>query len=140
MAKFKVILNKIVDEILETFIQTFQDETKRIVVVGLSIIVVSLFMIYKNRKSQTSLTPPITINAIREAEKKIITDLAGAVGDMKEFVLPQKPQRFRKRDRVWFFGRRLMRRVGDNIKYVEDMGIRSKETSQQMLVSMKILH
>ena len=136
MAKFRVILNKIMEEILETLVETFQDETKRIVVIGLSIIVVSLFMIYKNRRSQSSLRPPITINAIREAEKKIITDLAGAVGDMKEFVLPQKPQRFRKRDRVWFFGRRLMRRVGDNIKYVEDMGMRSKKSSQQMLKSM----
>ena len=114
MAKFKAILHKILDEILEALVKTFQDETKRIVVIGLSIIVVSLFMIYKNRRSHPSLRPPLTINAIREAEKKIITDLAGAVGGMKEFVLPQKPQRFRKRDRVWFMGRRLLRRVEDN--------------------------
>ena len=108
MAKFRAILQKILDEFLEALIKTFQDETKRIVVIGLSIIVMSLFMIYKNRRSHPSLRPQLSIHAIREAEKKIITDLAGAVGGMKEFVLPQKPQRFRKRDRVWFMGRRLL--------------------------------
>ena len=37
---------------------------------------------------------------------------------------------------MWFLGRRLLRRVEDNIKYVEDMGIRSKQSSKQMIKTM----
>ena len=123
-------------DLLEAAIAMMEDEDQRIVVIGLTVIVASLFMIYKHtrpRETQTQVSKQLSIDTIREAEKKIISDLAGAVGGVKEFVMPGRPQRFRKRDRVWFYGRRMLRRVEDNIKYVEDIGVKSKKSSQQMI-------
>ena len=123
------------EEIREAFYELMEDENKMIVIIGLSIIIVSLFKIYKHSKPKKlqQVRQQMSIESIREAEKKIISDLAGAVGEMKEFVIPRRPQRFRKRDRVWFYGRRMLRRVEDNIKYVEDMGGKSKKTGHQMI-------
>ena len=47
--------------------------------------------------------------------------------------MPRRARRFRKRDRVWFYGRRMLRRVEDNIKYVEDT---SRKKSQQVITNI----
>ena len=123
------------EEFRESVYIMMEDENKMIVIIGLSIIVISLFKIYKHSKPRklSEVRQQMSIESIREAEKKLISDLAGAVGEVKEFVIPRRPQRFRKRDRVWFYGRRMMRRVEDNIKYVEDMGVKSKKSGHQMI-------
>ena len=124
------LLMKIKIDICEVIKNILEDESQRIIVIGLSIIVVSLFMIYRNsraRNVQQHIQAQISIETIKEAGKKINSDLAGAVGEMKEFVLPRRPQRFRKRDRVWFYGRRMIRRMEDNIKIVEDKSRRHSE-------------
>lgn len=76
------------NELYQTILETLQDETRRVIAIGLSIIVISLFMIYKNSKptrhKQRLQTPQISIDKLVEAEKKIISDITGAVGNMKE--------------------------------------------------------
>ena len=133
--KMEEIHSNIQSLLVDTFYDIMEDETRRIVVIGLSIIVISLYMIYKNTKSNNAkqIRPQISIDKIRDAEKKIMSDIAGAVGGMKEFVMPRRPQRFRKRDRFYFYGRRMLRRVEDNIKYVEDMGVKSTQSSQRII-------
>jgi len=135
MGEVMELMFDIINYLLDVIIEALIDETHRIVIVSLGIILVCLIMIYKNIKppSLKKLSPQLSIDAIREAEKKVVTDLVDAVGEMKEFVLPKKPQRFRKRDRVWFYGRRMLRKMEDNVKYVEDVGMKSKKGGKQMI-------
>ena len=136
------MIQKLSNDIIEAVRLLLEDETQRIVVVGLTIIAVSLFMIYKNTRPRHNVNikgkvgPQLSIDTIREAGMTIKSDLAEAVGEMKEFVLPQRPQRFRKRDRLWYYGRRMIRRMEDNIKYVEDMGTKSRKKSVKMLENL----
>ena len=130
-----VMLKRTLEDIRQSVYIMMEDENKMIIIIGLSIIVISLFKIYKHSKPRklSEVRKQMSIESIREAEKKLISDLAGAVGEVKEFVIPRRPQRFRKRDRVWFYGRRMIRRMEDNIKFVEDMGAQSKKTGQQVI-------
>ena len=72
------------EEIREAFYELMEDENKMIVIIGLSIIIVSLFKIYKHSKPKKlqQVRQQMSIESIREAEKKIISDLAGAVGEI----------------------------------------------------------
>eukprot|EP00091_Calanus_sinicus_P005280 TRINITY_DN15701_c0_g1_i1.p1 TRINITY_DN15701_c0_g1~~TRINITY_DN15701_c0_g1_i1.p1 ORF type:complete len:307 (+),score=69.34 TRINITY_DN15701_c0_g1_i1:596-1516(+) len=125
----------LINYLLDVVIEAWFDEMDIIVIIALGIITMCLFMIYKNIRppSLENLRPQLSIDAIREAEKKVVTELVDAVGEMKEFVLPRKPQRFRKRDRAWFYGRRMLRRVEDNVKFVEDVGMKGKRGGKQMI-------
>ena len=135
MGEIVEVIFEMINYLLDLVIEAWYDETDRIVMIGVGIIAACLFMIYKNIRppSLKKLKPQLSIDAIREAEKKVVTELVDAVGEMKEFVLPRKPQRFRKRDRVWFYGRRMLRKVEDNGKYVMDVGSMGKAGGKRMI-------
>ncbi len=42
-------------------------------------------------------------------------------------------QRFLKRDRVGFYAKKLIRRVEDNVKYVEDLGLKKQIQGKRIM-------
>lgn len=66
----------------------------------------------------------------------VVSELRGAVEEMREFVAPRARQRFLKRDRVGFYAKKLIRRVEDNVRYVEDLGLRKQRQGQRMIRSL----
>jgi len=73
---------------------------------------------------------------IIEDKDFVVKEIKEKVSEMREFVIPRKSQRFRKRDRVWFYGRRLMRRMEDNIKHIEDARVRNQSQGKKMITSL----
>ena len=56
------------------------------------------------------LATSFSIQGIKKAEEiRVVHDLVDTAEEVREFVSPQKQLRFRKRDRTWFHGRRLIR-------------------------------
>ncbi len=45
-------------------------------------------------------------------------------------------QRFLKRDRMGFYAKKLIRRVEDNVKYVEDLGHKKQIQGKRMIRSL----
>jgi len=63
----------------------------------------------------------------------VVSELRGAVEEMREFVAPRARQRFLKRDRVGFYAKKLIRRVEDNVKYVEDLGLQKQIQGKRIM-------
>ena len=103
-----------------------EDETYRVLVACGTIIATCLVMIYRNMSRKELKEKPGLIRTMSEPVGDVAEGLLGAVDEVREFVAPRKTQRFRKRDRVWFYGRRWIRRVEENVKYAGDVGAKTQ--------------
>ena len=65
-----------------------------------------------------------------------VAAVEGGVAGVTEFVLPRQAKRFRKRDRVRFYGRRMLRRVEDTVRYVEGVGRGAGEGGHRLVRSL----
>lgn len=69
-----------------------------------------------------------------EALPEVKEHLQDAIKEVAEFVVPMRSQRFRKRDRMYFIGRRFMRKVSENVgglaKVSRDPSTRRKAISR----------
>jgi hypothetical protein len=53
--------------------------------------------------------------------------------DPKNCFFGRARQRFLKRDRVGFYAKKLIRRVEDNVKYVEDLGLKKQIQGKRIM-------
>jgi len=74
--------------------------------------------------------------AIEEQKEYVVKEIKETVREMREFMSPRKSQRFRKRDRMWFYGRKMMRRVEDNIKTLENAKVRHQAEGGKFIKKM----
>eukprot|EP00095_Tigriopus_kingsejongensis_P004400 maker-scaffold93_size381549-snap-gene-2.23 protein:Tk04400 transcript:maker-scaffold93_size381549-snap-gene-2.23-mRNA-1 annotation:"neuropathy target esterase sws isoform x4" len=58
---------------------------------------------------------------MHEGPKEVKEHLQEAIHEMADFVLPNRSQRFRKRDRMAFHGRKMMRRISSNMRRLSNV-------------------
>lgn len=81
------------------------------IIVALFVALVSLWVEYRRLKRRT--TRPEDISG--EAKEQFLQE---ALKEVAEFMVPMKNQRFRKRDRFYFHGKKLARKITANVQRV----------------------
>jgi len=131
-------MSQLVEYTLDLLLVIITDENHRLVFVGSGIIVVCLVMIYKHlmrrkpfKKVVVNLRSPSLHPA---AVMRTLSDSGGTmIEEVREFVAPRRTQRFRKRDRVMFFGRQLIRKVEKNVQYVDNVRVKRQAEGKHMV-------
>ena len=78
------------------------------IIVVMSVVMVLLWREY--RKLQRTMTTEDGLDSAPHSSD-LKEHLHDAIMDMKELLVPSRNQRFRKRDRFYFYGRRIMRKM-----------------------------
>jgi len=132
-------MSQLVECTLDFLLVILHDDSYRLAVLCSGIILACLTMIYRSithkkplakvpNLRSPSLHPAAVMRTLSDSGENVKEGLKGAVMEVREFVAPRRVQRFRKRDRVMFYGRQLIRTVENNVKYVDN--VRAKRQAQ----------
>jgi len=109
-------------------IQDIQELNTGILAVGVALLFMIMFISCCQKKINKNIP-----DHIRKEMQDTVADLKETVQDI---MAPRSKQRFRKRDKVYFYGRKMMRKSGEVIKLMEDVGQRNKAEGRKLIRSL----